>query len=153
MDHIYQASDLASKRRELMDAARLGFAQIRDTDGTGLVMLPQSRFDFLRALREQFSRFIALEGTLERAAKERRATDFGEFAWLTAFDDDDQLSFRRELLEALMQSLATDSVEPAERCIAEWRTTARALSNEKARRILTGPGDDDAAFEEVARPG
>lgn len=153
MDHIYQASDLASKRRELMDAARLGFAQIRDTDGTGLVMLPQGRFDFLRALREHFSRFIALEGTFERPVKERRATDFGEFAWLTAFDEEDQLSFRRELLDALMQSLAGDSVEPAERCINEWRTTARALSNEKSRRILTGAGDDDAAFEEVARPG
>lgn len=152
MDHIYQASDLASKRRELLDDARLGFAQIRDTDGTGLVMLPQGRFDFLRALREQFGRFIALEGTLERPAKERRATDFGEFAWLTAFDEDDQLSFRRELLDALVQSLAGDSVEPAERCIKEWRTTARALSNEKSHRILTGAGDDAAAFQEVERP-
>ncbi len=152
MDHIYQASDLASKRRELMDAARGGFAQIRDTDGTGLVMLPQGRFDFLRALREQFGRFIGLEGTLERPAKERRATDFGEFAWLTAFDEEDQLTFRRELLDALVQCLAGDTVEPAERCINEWRTTARALSNEKSRRILTGRGEDDSAFEEVARP-
>ena len=152
MDHIYQASDLASKRRELMDAARLGFAQIRDTDGTGLVMLPQGRFDFLRSLREQFSRFVALEGTFERPAKDRRATDFGEFAWLTAFDEDDQLTFRRELLEALVQSLAQDSVEPAERCISDWRTTARALANEKSRRILTGAGGDDAGFEEVTRP-
>lgn len=152
MDHIYQASDLASKRRELMDAARLGFAQIRDTDGTGLVMLPQARFDFLRALREQFSRFVVLEGALERPAKQRRATDFGEFAWLTAFDEDDQRTFRRELLEALVQSLAVESVESAVRCINEWRTTARALSNEKSRRILTGAGDDDSAFEEVERP-
>lgn len=141
MAHIYKASDLTSKRRELLDAARLGFAQIRDTDGTGLVMLPQGRFDFLRALREQFGRFIALEGTLERPAKDRRATDFGEFAWLTAFDEDDQRSFRLELLDALVQSLASDSVEPADRCVDEWRTTARALSNEKSRRILTGSGD------------
>lgn len=152
MDRIYQASDLASKRRELMDAARLGLAQIRDTDGTGLVMLPQDRFDYLRAVREQFGRFIALVGTFERPAAERRATDFGDFAWLTAFDEDDQFAFRSELLEALVQSLAQDSVEPAERCISEWRTTARALSNEKSRRILTGPGDDDAVFEEVGRP-
>jgi len=79
-----------------------------------------------------------IEGTFERPATERRATDFGEFAWLTAFDEEDQLAFRRE--------------QPAERCIKEWRTTARALSNEKSRRILTGAGDDDAAFEEVARP-
>jgi hypothetical protein len=153
MEQIYQASDLASKRRELLDAARLGVAQIRDTDGMGLVMLPQGRFELLRALRELLGRFLALEGTLERAPAERRVTDYGELAWLMVFDEDDQRSFRREFLEALVQSLANESVEPAERCISEWRTTARALSNDQRRRILTSPGDDAAAFEEVARPG
>ena len=69
MEHIYQASDLASKRRELMDAARAGLAQIRDTDGTGLVMVPQGRFELLRALREQFSRYIALEAIFEREGR------------------------------------------------------------------------------------
>jgi hypothetical protein len=84
---------------------------------------------------------------------ERRTTDSGELAWLRAFDDDDQRTFRAELLEALELCLATESVEPAERCISEWRTTARALSNDQRCRILTGPRDDAAAFEEVARPG
>ena len=152
MEHIYQASDLAGKRRELMDAARSGFAQIRDTDGTGLVLLPQGRFDLLRALRDHFSRFMSLEATLERPKGERRVTDFGELAWLAAFDEDDQLSFRRELMEALIQCLATDSVAPVEKCIRDWRATAVALSNEKARRVLTTPGPSEASFEEVGRP-
>ncbi|MHB8875300.1 MAG: hypothetical protein ACYC8T_16565 [Myxococcaceae bacterium] len=152
MDHIYQASDLAAKRRELIDAARSGFAQIRDTDGTGLVLLPQGRFDLLRGLREQFTRFISLEAAFERPKTERRATDFGDFAWLAEFDEDDQLAFRRELMATLMQSLATDSVEPVERCIRDWRTTARALSNEKSRRVLTSPGESEASFAEVGRP-
>lgn len=89
---------------------------------------------------------------MKRPTPEHRVTDFGEFAWLTAFDDDDQRSFRREFLDALTQSLAADSIGPAERCINEWRTTARALSNEKSRRILTGAGDPAAAFADVARP-
>ena len=152
MEHIYQASDLAGKRRELMDAARSGFAQIRDTDGTGLVLLPQGRFDLLRALRDHFSRFISLEATFERPMADRRVTDFGEFAWLAAFDEDDQLAFRRELMETLVQCLAIDSVEPVEKCIRDWRTTARALSHEKARRVLTSLGQGDASFEEVRRP-
>jgi hypothetical protein len=120
--------------------------------GTGLVLLPQGRFEFLRNVRDYFGRFVVLEGALERPPKERRATDFGEFAWLTAFDEDDQGTFRRELLEALVQSLASESIAPAEKCISDWRTTARALSNEKSRRVLTGRGDDDSAFVEVARP-
>lgn len=152
MEHIYQASDLAGKRRELMDAARSGFAQIRDTDGTGLVLLPQGRFDLLRALRDQFSRFVSLEAAFERPKSERRVTDFGDFAWLTAFEEDDQLSFRRELMETLVQSLATDSVDPVEKCIRDWRTTAHALANEKARHVLTSGGEGDASFEEVRRP-
>jgi len=79
----------------------------------------------------------------------RGATDSSEFSWLTAFDGDDQRTFRLELLDALLQ--ASDSLVPAERCISEWRTTARALSNEKSRRILIGAGDDQAAFAEVER--
>lgn len=107
--------------------------------------------ELLRALREQFSRFIALEAIFERPKEQRRVTDYGEFAWLSAFDEDDQLSFRHELMESLVHCLANDTIEPAERCVAEWRMTARALSSEKSRRILTGPGDDVGRFEEVTR--
>jgi hypothetical protein len=152
MQHIYQASDLAAKRRELLDAARTGYAQIRDTDGTGLVLLLGHRFQLLCALREQLSRFLTLEAALEKPANERRLTDFGEFAWLAAFEEDDQRTFRHELMEALLQSLATDSMEPAESCLQDWRTTARALSSEKSHRILTAPGEDLASYDEAKRP-
>lgn len=153
MERIYQASDLAQKRREVIDAAKAdGFAQIRDSDGVGLVLLPQGRFELLRALRDLLARFVALEATFERPAQERRVTDFGEFAWLTAFDADDQQEFRRELMGSLLQCLAMESVDPVEKCVRDWRTTARALSNEKSRRVLTGAGEADSAFEQVRRP-
>jgi len=152
MEHIYQASDLSAKRREVMDAARKSIAQIRDTDGTGLVLVTQRKFEFLRALRDHVSRFVTLEGALERPARERRLTDLGELAWLAVFDEDDQRTFRRELLEALVRAVALDSVEPVDACLDEWRRTARALSNEKSRRILTSSGEELGAFEEVERP-
>ena len=41
MTRIYQSSDLSTKRRELLDAARSGYAQIRDRDGMGLVSILQ----------------------------------------------------------------------------------------------------------------
>ena|SRR5437899_1435802 len=152
MEHIYQASDLSAKRRELMNAARADVAQIHDTDGTGLVLLTQKKFEFLRSLRDHFSRFVTLEAGLERPASERRVTDLGEFAWLAVFDADDQRAFRSELLQAFMRAVALESVAPIDSCIEDWRTTARALSNDKSRRTLTAPGDDPGAFEEVTRP-
>ena len=79
---------------------------------------------------------------LERPAPERRLTDLGELAWLAVFDEDDQRTFRRELLEALVRAVALDSVEPVDACLDEWRRTARALSNEKSRRILTSSGEE-----------
>ena len=153
MEHIYQASDLASKRRELMDAARAGFAQIRDTDGAGLVLIPQHRFQLLTTMREHLARLLTLESALERSASERKPADLGELAWLLVFDDDDQQEFRRELVDALVRSLANDSADHVEMCIREWKTTARALSNARSRKTLTARGDAAAFFEEVERPG
>ncbi len=152
MDHIFQVSDLATDRLELLATARAGVAQIRDKDGTGLVMLPLSDFNLLTALREQLSRFVSLMATVQRPRAERRVNDYGSFAWLAPFDEDDQLEFRREYLEALAKGLSTDSTEPADTCIQQWRTTARALSNEKVRKVLTSPGHGDADFEQVNRP-
>jgi hypothetical protein len=152
MEHIYSASDLSAKRRELIDAARAGFAQIRDTDGTGLVLLPQRNFDLLRFLRDILGKLVTLEAARERPARERRLTDFGELAWLASFEEDDQATFHSELLEAVAKSIASETPEPVETCIRDWRTTATALSNEKSRRILMSPGEALTAFEEVKRP-
>lgn len=152
MSHIFQGSDLTSQLRELLDTARSGFAQIRDTDGTGLVLTTQGSFDLLRALRDHLKRFVALEAALARAPAKRQATDFGDLAWLTAFDADDQETFRRELIDALMMSIAQESIEPAERCLADWRRSARALSDPKSRRVHLAAGGSDSEFEEVERP-
>ncbi len=152
MEHIYQVSDLATDRLELLATARAGVAQIRDKDGTGLVMLQQSDFNLLTALREQLSRFVSLEAAFQRPRAERRVNDYGHFAWLAPFDDDDQMEFRREYVEALAKGLSTDSTEPAEMCVRDWRMTARALGNEKVRKVLTSPGHSDVNFEQVNRP-
>lgn len=151
-DNIFQASDLSAKRRQVMNTARSGFARIRDTDGTGLVLLPQRSFEFLRSLGQQLTKIVTLDAALQRPRKDRRPADYGELAWLTAFDEDDQETFRSEFLSALSQALAIESVAPADACIREWRVTARALANEKVRRALTSAGEPEAAFEEVKRP-
>jgi hypothetical protein len=149
-DGIFQASDLSGKRREVMDGARNGFVRIRDTDGMGLVMLPQRSFEFLTSARHLLAKLIQLEAALGRPRTERRVADYGEFSWLAAFDSDDETTFRLELIDAITQSLGTESTEPVEACIRAWRTTARALSTDRVRKALTSPGD--VAYKEVRRP-
>jgi hypothetical protein len=152
MSRIYTASDLSTKRRELLDAARAGYAQIRDKDGTGLVVLPQEDFERLNELANLFLKLITLDSTFEKPAAERRSADLGEFAWLAAFDEDDQRTFRLELREALATSMGSRSTKPVEGCLNDWRATAAALSNEKGRRILTSKGEGLDSFREVRRP-
>jgi hypothetical protein len=153
MTRIYQSSDLSTKRRELLDAARSGYAQIRDRDGMGLVLVPQEDYEALQGFSSLLSKLITLDAAFERPAKDRRPVELGDFAWLAAFDDDDQREFRRELLGAMAQASATRSTDPVEQCLHDWRATAAALANEKGRRILTSPGDPADAFKEVHRPG
>lgn len=149
---IFQASDLAQRRREFIDEARRGCARLRDTDGAHLVMVPSSTFEVLVSLRDWLARDLRLELVLQRPWAERRPVEFGDLAWLSVFDNDDQMEFHRELHEALMLSLSSDSTEPVDRCLREWRTTATALSDETRRAVLTGAVSADQ-FEEVERPG
>lgn len=151
MDTIYQASDLATnRRREFLNEAKRGGALLRDTDGSSLVMMPAGAIEVLRALRAWLVRDIMLEAALAQPWEERRPVDLGDLAWLSVFDDDDQREFQRELHEALLLAASSDSIDPVERCVTDWRTTARALSD-NLRRILTGvPGDDE--FVPVERP-
>ena len=116
-----------------------------------LVMVPSSAFDVLVSLRDWLARDLRLEDVLGRPWAERRPIEFGDLAWLSVFDDDDQMEFHRELHEALMLTLASDSTEPVDRCVREWRTTARALSDTARRTVLVGAVTEDD-FEEVDRP-
>ncbi|HEX4460296.1 MAG TPA: hypothetical protein VIA18_20100, partial [Polyangia bacterium] len=68
---IFLASDLSSKRREVIDEARSGVAQIRDTDGTALVMLGQGNFAFLRALRDLLPELLRIEVAMALPPSER----------------------------------------------------------------------------------
>ncbi|MHB1498294.1 MAG: DUF6247 family protein [Acidimicrobiales bacterium] len=146
---VYQASDLAgARRREFLGAAREGGALLRDTDGFALTMVPLSQ---LEAVTEVARTAVAALVAISKAARgQLRPADLGELAWLAVFDEDDRAEFFDELRDALSIAEATRDASTVETCLREWRTTARALSDPRAREILTGPGDD--SYVEVARP-
>jgi Family of unknown function (DUF6247) len=146
---VFQASDLAgARRREFLGAAREGGALLRDTDGFALTMVPLSQLEAITEVARTAVAALLATGALSRG--QARPAELGQLAWLAVFDEEDRAEFFDELRDALAVAEATRDAAPVERCLREWRTTARALSDPLAREILTGPGDDE--YAEVTRP-
>ena len=103
---VFQASDLAgAKRREFLGAAREGGALLRDTDGFALTMIPLAQLEAVTEIAQ-----VAVAALLALAALGRGSTrpaDFGQLAWLAAFDEDDRAEFFEELRDALSIAAAT----------------------------------------------
>jgi hypothetical protein len=148
---VYLASDLNRKRREFLDEARTGMARLRDTDGTSLVMVPESRLAALSELVVWAQRHLQVEAVARRAAVDRSPTDFGDLAWLSVLDDADLATFLTELEAGLFHAMSTQVTADLEHLVQEWRCTAEALSDPVRRAVLLGTHDDDD-FAEVGRP-
>ncbi|MEY9875983.1 hypothetical protein ABH931_005490 [Streptacidiphilus sp. MAP12-33] len=149
-DTIFQASDLATKRVELLTAARSGLARVRDKDGTSLVMLPESRLHLLETLADWSQAAVRLEAIISRGAG-RDVSALGDLAWLRVFDDEDLREFLAELQAALTAAHADGHVSVLEDCLQAWRTTARQLEDPLRRSILLGQ-HDPADFVTAPRP-
>jgi hypothetical protein len=149
-DQIFQSSDLANKRTEVLEAARNGQARVRDKDGTSLVMLPESRLRLLEALTKWWQAYMKLEALLHRSELPR-AGELGELAWLRTFDREDFQEFVSELHDALVAANADEDTAVLDECIKAWRVTARQLEDPLRRSVLHGnfvPED----YVEASRP-
>lgn len=137
-DVIFQSSDLANKRTEVLEAARNGQARVRDKDGTSLVMLPESRLRLLEALTKWWQAYMKLEALLHRSELPR-AGELGDLAWLRVFGRDDFQEFVSELHDALVAANADEDTAVLDECIKAWRVTARQLEDPLRRSVLHGP--------------
>ncbi|HEY4457419.1 MAG TPA: hypothetical protein VGN81_24115 [Pseudonocardiaceae bacterium] len=149
-DVIFQSSDLAQKRVQVLDAARAGLARLRDKDGLSLVMLPESKLELLEELAHWSSAHLRLE---ELLAGDGVPTigELGDLAWLRVFDADDLHEFMVELQHALIASYADESLDVLQDCIGAWRTTARQLDDPLRRSVLREQLSA-ADLTEVSRP-
>lgn len=147
---IFQASDLAKDRTKFLDAARSGRALVRDKDGTGLVMLPESELAVLEGfalwsqVHQRLTTFLATK-------RETSVTELGELAWLRVFDREDITEFANELHESLIAGLADRDVSTITETVDAWRTTARQLEDPLRRSVLLGT-KDLSDFVEVEKP-
>ena len=150
MDVIYQASDLATKRREFLDAARAGRAHIRDTDGTDLVAL---RAHDLRVL-EELAYWSAQHRNLSRLLRDVEVpgvAQLADLAWLRVFDREDLTAFLEELQDCLIAASADGDTRVLRDAVEAWRVTAQQLEDPLRRSVLFAR-HDPSDFEQVPRP-
>ncbi|MDO5066082.1 MAG: hypothetical protein Q4D96_02220 [Propionibacteriaceae bacterium] len=145
---IYQSSDLASSRRkEIVEAAQRGPTLLRTPSGDGLAFLPQAELERLSRIRDHALAFVMLESVLRRPRAERRAADFGAWAFAASLDEEQLEEFRDDASEALVRACA--GVDGVDQVLAQWRATASFMADEEAVAAL---GEDLENFAEVTRP-
>ncbi|MDN5564182.1 MAG: hypothetical protein L0G49_10505 [Luteococcus sp.] len=142
---IYQSSDLAGPRRkEILENAQKGGAIIRTTSGEPVSMVPTERLEHLASLRDNARNYLMLESALDRPRDQRRAADFGGWAFAVALDEEQLAEFRTEMNDAMMRACAgTDVVADL---VEQWRAAAELM----ASGVLDDLDDD--AFVEAGRP-
>ncbi|MBI4319647.1 MAG: hypothetical protein HY675_14255 [Chloroflexi bacterium] len=148
---IFQASDLNQKGRALLDAARAGWARLRDKDGVSLVMLPEKRVDALLKVADAVANLLTIERAL--AHKQEGQLDlsgFGEWTWLRVFDEDDLAEFTDEMREAVIVAAREQSADLLEETLRRWLVTAEVLRDPLRREILLGT-DREEDYVEVSR--
>jgi len=147
---IYQASDLSTRRREFIDAARGGRAHLRDTDGTEIVALRAGELDVLEGLAYWSGHHRRLERLL-RDVSQPTVSQLGELAWLRSFDREDLEAFLDELYECLIAASADRDLRVLSDAIKAWRVTAQQLEDPLRRSVLLSR-HDPADFVDAGRP-
>lgn len=147
---IFQTSDLAKKRTSVLDAARAGRALVRDGDGSGLVMLPESDLAVLEGFAS-WSQKLQRLSVLINADRDVSVAELGDLAWLRVFDREDQRAFADELHESLIAGLADQDLSAVSDVVTAWRVTARQLEDPLRRAVLLG-SRDVADFELAEEP-
>lgn len=133
---MYQATDLARKSRDVLDAARHGRALIRDKDGTAFEVLlagTSSRQRFVFAGMQRFVRTLSL---LELDRERRDPVLYGDFAWLATLPDDEQRQFIWEYVRAIEASLGIGP-DLVDQLVYEWQQTARVYADQDLLAELT----------------
>lgn len=140
-DSIYQPTDLAgTKRREFIEAAKTGRAQLRDSDGTSIVALPARELKLLDELARWSSEIRRLYELLGSGAP-LTVSRLDQLAWLRVFEPEDIRAFADEMQEALIVAMADrdpDLIEEVERA---WRITASEVEDPLRRAALTSRFD------------
>ena len=137
----YQATDLARKHREVVDAARRGGALIRDKDGFALVMAPAEQAERTREIAEIALDVVRAAISLVGKHEDRGAEAYGGLAWLSVLPVAARRKFFLEASEALVLAASGTSLRPLELLLGDWRATAEAWADPNTRERLLAEED------------
>jgi hypothetical protein len=138
---IYGATDLKTRRTELLGAAVKDRALVRAVDGTALVLLRLDRVDAQDCVATWALRLRAVEaGTVP-----------AELGWLDVLDEEDRRLCIGELWAALQDVRDRDDRSSFDELLRSWRTTAATLEDPRRRHVLLGTFDE-ADFVPAERP-
>ena len=155
-EHIYQPSDLAGTGRKMFIADALrSQARLRSTGGESLVMLREARLEHVAAVADYAVAYLALDTALRRPRDQRRPADYGPWAFLDVFEDEDIEDFQQEVNDAIVRAASGRDHSAVERLLHEWRMSGETLADPVAREILEGgTADEDwVDIEEAAETG
>jgi len=141
---IFGATDLKTRRTELLGAAMKGRALVRAVDGTALVL---TRLAAVEAQDCVATWALRLHRTSVGDAAEPPA----ELEWLATLDDSDRARCLAELWTALTQVLVDEDRTVFDQALRDWRVTAEALADPERREVLLGDIDVED-FVAAARP-
>lgn len=138
----YTPTDVQRRYRELLDTARRdGEAQVRDTDGLILSVIPAERVEFGRDIARHLAdaaRFQAVYAARDQdpPADWARLTPYPHLAVL---DSTEIHAFARELLGTLLDAGVRGSLQTHEGNLAAWHSTAAIISDAGELAKLTAP--------------
>jgi hypothetical protein len=140
-DTLYQATDLARRHREVMDAARRpGGAIIRDRGGESFLLTPAAPVSRDHYLLEGLRAAVQVLNLL-RSEEPRDSVLYGSLSWLSVLPREDQQQFVWEYVRVLQAASGT-GVDAVEQLLYEWQQTARAWVDEDLRAELSSDLDE-----------
>ena len=143
-DHIFQTSDLAgAERKTFIEAARRGRAYLRAPDGESLVMLRESELETAMAIKEVLLDYVNVLRAVSEPLVRRAPSDYGRWAFLAVFEDEDLNEFLAEMDSAIVRGASLARIDEIEQTLSAWRQSARTLSDPTSRSILMGEASND----------
>jgi len=128
---IYGATDLKTRRTELLGAAVSGRALVRAVDGTALVLTRLAAVEAQDCVATWALRLHAFDGDDPTRMPP-------ELEWLGTFDDEDRALCLDELWHALRQVRAEEDRSKFDETLRAWRMTTEALADPERRKVLLG---------------
>ena len=129
----FQVTELQRNYRVVLSEARESGALIRDKDGLMLIIQPAGDAQRTEFLNELMADALRMSKVLQSPQSERSPAHYGSLAWASVLTGKDQKEFLQALIDQLLITQYSGSMEPLDDLLGDWQATARIWSDEELR--------------------